>query len=68
MNSPQTCDVISLSRANQSQAKFKSAVGRNLLQSWENLTLADMANLGQISGDISEEVTRAISTMLLSSV
>ena len=30
---------ISLSRANQSQAKFKSAVGRNLLQSWVNLTI-----------------------------
>ena len=31
---------ISLSRANQSQAKFKTAVGRNLLQSWVNLTIA----------------------------
>ena len=30
---------ISLSRANQSQAKFKSAVGGNLLQSWVNLTM-----------------------------
>ena len=30
---------ISLSRANQSQAEFKSAVGENLLQSWENLTI-----------------------------
>ena len=29
---------ISLSRANQSQAKFKSAVGGNLLPSWVNLT------------------------------
>ena len=29
---------ISLSRTNQSQAKFKSAVGENLLQSWVNLT------------------------------
>ena len=28
-----TCDVISLSRANQSQAKY------NLLQSWVNLTI-----------------------------
>ena len=32
-------DVISLSRANQSQAKFKSAVGGNLLQIWVNLTI-----------------------------
>ena len=32
---------ISLSRTNQSQAKFKSAVGGNLLQSWVNLTIAD---------------------------
>ena len=30
---------ISLSRVNQSQAKFKSAVGGNLLQSWVNLTI-----------------------------
>ena len=30
---------ISLSRATQSQAKFKSAVGGNLLQSWVNLTI-----------------------------
>ena len=30
---------ISLLRANQSQAKFKSAVGGNLLQSWVNLTI-----------------------------
>ena len=30
---------ISLSRANQSQAKFKSVVGGNLLQSWVNLTI-----------------------------
>ena len=30
---------ISLSRANQSQAKFKKAVGGNLLQSWVNLTI-----------------------------
>ena len=30
---------ISLSNANQSQAKFKSAVGGNLLQSWVNLTI-----------------------------
>ena len=30
---------ISLSRANQSQAKFKSAVDRILLQSWVNLTI-----------------------------
>ena len=30
---------ISLSGANQSQAKFKSAVGGNLLQSWVNLTI-----------------------------
>ena len=30
---------ISLSRANQSQAKFKSAVGGNLLQSWVNMTV-----------------------------
>ena len=30
---------ISLSRANLSQAKFKSAVDRNLLQSWVNLTI-----------------------------
>ena len=29
---------ICLSRVNESQAKFKSAVGRNLLQSWVNLT------------------------------
>ena len=33
---------ISLSRANQSQAKFKSAVGGNLLQSWVNLTIITM--------------------------
>ena len=32
-------DDISLSRANQSQVKCKSAVGRNLLQSWVNLTI-----------------------------
>ena len=31
---------ISLSRANQSQENFKSAVGGNLLQSWVNLTIA----------------------------
>ena len=31
---------ISLSRTNQSQAKFKSAVAGNLLQSWVNLTIA----------------------------
>ena len=30
---------ISLSRANQSQAKFKSAMGSKLLQSWVNLTI-----------------------------
>ena len=30
---------ISVSRANQSPAKFKSAVGENLLQSWVNLTV-----------------------------
>ena len=30
---------ISLLRANQSQAKFKSAVGGNLLRSWVNLTI-----------------------------
>ena len=30
---------VSLSRGNQSQAKFKSAVDRNLLQSWVNLTI-----------------------------
>ena len=30
---------MSLSRTNQSQAKFKSAVGWNLLQSWVNLTI-----------------------------
>ena len=30
---------ISLSRANPSQAKFKGAVGGNLLQSWVNLTI-----------------------------
>ena len=30
---------ISLSRANQSQAKFKSTVGRTLLQSWVDLTM-----------------------------
>ena len=36
---------ISLSRANQSQAKFKSAVGRNLLQSWVNLTIIFMKNV-----------------------
>ena len=30
---------ISLLRANQSQAKFKIAVGGNLLQSWVNLTI-----------------------------
>ena len=34
---------ISLSRANQSQAKFKSAVGGNLLQSWVNLIIAPLA-------------------------
>ena len=35
-----TCpNDICLSRANQSQAKLKSAVGRNLLQNWENLTI-----------------------------
>ena len=33
---------ISLLRANQSQAKFKSAVGGNLLQSWVNLTVVDV--------------------------
>ena len=33
---------ISLSRTNQSQAKFKSAVGRNLLQSWVNLTIVKL--------------------------
>ena len=33
---------ISLSRANQSQAKFKSAVGGNLLQSWVNLTIVSL--------------------------
>ena len=33
---------ISLSSANQSQAKFKSAVGGNLLQSWVNLTIASL--------------------------
>ena len=32
----------SLSKANQSQEKFKSAVGRNLLQSWVNLTIVQM--------------------------
>ena len=32
---------ISLSRANQSQAKFKSGVGGNLLQSWVNMTIVD---------------------------
>ena len=32
-------DDISLSRANQSQAKFKSAVGGNLLQRWVNLII-----------------------------
>ena len=48
--------MISVSRANQSQAKFKSAVGGNLLQSWVNLTIAvaqklsiNPINLGQIS-------------------
>ena len=30
---------ISLLRVNQSQAKFKRAVGRNLVQSWMNLTI-----------------------------
>ena len=30
---------ISLSRTNQSQAKFKSTVGGNLLQSWVNTTV-----------------------------
>ena len=34
----------SLSRANQSQAKFMSAVGRNLLQSWVNLTIVKNAS------------------------
>ena len=33
---------ISLSRDNQSQAKFKSTVDGNLLQSWVNLTIAMM--------------------------
>ena len=36
VNSP---NDISLLRANQSQAKFKSAVGRNLLQNCMNLTI-----------------------------
>ena len=36
VNSP---NDLSLSIANQSQAKFKSAVGGNLLQSWVNLTI-----------------------------
>ena len=35
---------ISLSKANQSQAKFKSAVGGNLLQSWVNLTVVFFMN------------------------
>ena len=34
---------IYLSRANQSQAKFKSAVGGNLLQSWVNLTIVHIS-------------------------
>ena len=33
---------ISLSRANQPQAKFKNAVGKNLLQSWVNLTIVKL--------------------------
>ena len=42
---------ISLSRANQSQAKFKSVAGGNLLQSWVNLTIGSLAfNLVWYSG------------------
>ena len=36
---------IALSRANQSQAKSKSAVGGNLLQSWVNLTMGTISLL-----------------------
>ena len=35
---------ISLSRADQSQAKFKSAVGGNLPQNWVNLTIVIFAD------------------------
>ena len=40
---------VSLSRANQSQARFKSAVGGNLLQSWVNLTIVIMLALCHIN-------------------
>ena len=43
---------ISLSRANQSQAKFKSSVGGNLLQSWVNLTI-ELVSLSRIALEFS---------------
>ena len=39
VNSP---NDISLSTVNQSQAKFKSAMGGNLLQTWVNLTIIEL--------------------------
>ena len=45
---------ISLSRADQSQAKFKSAVGGNLLQSWENLTIVTTISKSVLAGEMDE--------------
>ena len=47
---------ISLSRANQSQAKFKSAVGGNLLQSWVNLTIVGTSDHCYVSAIIEHSV------------
>ena len=42
---------ISLLKANQSQAKFESAVGGNLLQNWVNLTIVE----GPFRGKLTDE-------------
>ena len=42
---------ISLSSANQSQAKFKGAVGGNLLQSWVNQTIITTLQKEKVCGE-----------------
>ena len=53
-------DDISLSRANQSQAKFKSAVGRNLLQSWVNLIIVVILLISVIKNKVMQRIYQLI--------
>ena len=56
---------ISLSRANQSQAKFESAVGGNFLQSWVNMTIVTMLRDGNIFS-VAKLVESKVSVIIIS--